>query len=79
MHQATIIGIDLAKRTFQAHGATSDGTVAFRRTLPRSQLLAFLAQQPRCVVAMEACATAHGWGRAARELGHEVRLVPPAM
>ena len=78
MHQATIIGIDLAKRTFQAHGATSDGKVAFRKKLSRSQLLAFLTQQPRCVVAMEACATAHGWGRAARELGHEVRLVPPA-
>jgi len=78
MHQATIIGIDLAKRTFQAHGATSDGKVAFRKKLSRSQLLAFLTQQPRCVVAMEACATAHEWGRAARELGHEVRLIPPA-
>ena len=26
---------------------------------------------------MEACATAHGWGRAIEELGHEVRLIPP--
>jgi transposase len=77
MDQATIIGIDLAKRTFQAHGATSDGRVAFRRKLSRSQLLAFLTQQSRCVVAMEACATAHEWGRAVLDLGHEVRL-PPA-
>lgn len=26
---------------------------------------------------MEACAGAHLWGRATRELGHEVRLIPP--
>lgn len=26
---------------------------------------------------MEACATAHFWGRAIGELGHEVRLIPP--
>jgi transposase len=77
MDQATIIGIDLAKRVFQAHGATSDGRIAFRKKLSRSQLLPFLSQQPRCVVAMEACATAHEWGRAIGELGHEVRLVPP--
>jgi transposase len=37
----------------------------------------FLAKQPPAVVAMEACATAHNWGRAISGLGHEVRLVPP--
>src|ERR671933_2958990 len=26
---------------------------------------------------MEACATAHGWGREIEQLGHTVRLVPP--
>jgi transposase len=26
---------------------------------------------------MEACATAHGWGREIGKLGHEVRLIPP--
>jgi transposase len=30
------------------------------------------------VVAMEACSSAHHWGRALIELGHEVRLLPPA-
>ena len=37
----------------------------------------FLAAQPRCTVAMEACATAHDWGRAIADLGHDVRLIPP--
>ena len=49
----------------------------FRKKLSRSQLVPFLAAQPRCIVAMEACASAHFWGRAVRELGHEVRLIPP--
>jgi transposase len=77
MDKATIIGLDLAKRVFQAHGARADGGVAFREKLSRARVLPFLAEQPRCVVAMEACATAHEWGRAIVELGHEVRLIPP--
>ena len=77
MEQVSIIGIDLAKRVFQAHGAAADGSVVFRKKLSRSQFLAFLAAQPSCTVAMEACATAHGWGREIGELGHEVRLIPP--
>jgi len=77
MNEVTIIGLDIAKRVFQAHGARSDGSVGFRKKLSRSRLLAFFAKQPRCIVAMEACATAHEWGRAIGELGHEVRLIPP--
>jgi transposase len=63
MSEVTLIGIDLAKRVFQLHGPCSDGPVAFRKKLSRGQLLAFVAQQPTCLIAMEACATAHGWGR----------------
>ncbi|RWN45619.1 IS110 family transposase [Mesorhizobium sp.] len=77
MEQVTIIGIDLAKRVFQVHGAASDGKVVFRKKLSRAQLLPFLAGQPRCTVAMEACATAHEWGRAISALGHAIRLLPP--
>lgn len=73
-----IIGIDLAKHSFQLHGARSDGTVVFRKKLGRAKVLGFLTTQPRCVVAMEACASAHYWGREVGKLGHEVRLVPPA-
>ena len=40
-------------------------------------VLGFVASQPRCVVAMEACASAHHWGREIDKLGHVVRLVPP--
>ena len=63
MEQVTIIGIDLAKHSFQLHGAQTNGSVAFRKKPSRGKLLDFLASQPRCAVAMEACASAHYWGR----------------
>jgi transposase len=78
MEKVSIIGLDLAKRSFQAHGARAEGGVAFRKKLSREKVLTFLAEQPRCIVAMEACGSAHHWGRTIRDLGHEVRLIPPA-
>jgi transposase len=78
MGEATIIGLDIAKSVFQAHGADAAGAVVFRKKLSRSRILAFFEAQPRCVVAMEACASAHHWGRELAELGHTVRLIPPA-
>ena len=78
MEKVSIIGLDLAKRSFQAHGARADGGVAFRKKLSREKVLAFFAEQSRCVVAMEACGSAHHWGAPSASLGHEVRLIPPA-
>ena len=49
-----------------------------RRWLRRKQVLPFFAKLPRCRVAIEACATGHYWGRELAQLGHEVRLMPPA-
>ena len=77
MEQVSMVGIDLAKNRFHVHGARADGSAAFRRSLPRGKVLAFLASLPSCTVAMEACGSAHYWGREALALGHEVRLVPP--
>ena len=78
MEKVSVIGLDLAKRSFQAHGAGADGGVAFRKKLSRQKVLAFLADQPRCIVAMEACGGAHHWG-AIGALGRAVRLIPPPM
>jgi len=50
MSEVTIIGVDLAKRVFQLHGAHQDGSVAFRKKLSRGQFLAFVAQQPKCLI-----------------------------
>ena len=77
MEQVSMIGIDLAKNSFQLHGARADGSVAFRKKLSRGKVLEFLGSHPRCAVAMEACAGAHYWGREIGDLGHSVRLIPP--
>jgi transposase len=78
VEEVSTIGLDLAKHVFQAHGASASGAVLFRKRLRREQVLSFFARQPRCRVAMEACASGHYWARAISALGHEVRLIPPA-
>lgn len=77
MKEIKTLGIDLAKNVFQLHGVDGRGVVVVRRQLKRAQLLSFIAQLPRCLIAMEACASAHYWGRQIRALGHQVKLIPP--
>src|SRR4051812_22092268 len=78
MGQASTIGLDIAKRVFQAHGADATGRVVFRKRLVRAKVLEFFAGQPPCLVALEACGGAHYWARELGKLGHTVRLIPPA-
>ena len=59
MSEITTIGLDLAKHVFQVHGIDAEGTTVLRRRLRRNQVLAFFSRVPRCVVGLEACATAH--------------------
>src|SRR6056297_1350850 len=73
----TMIGVDLAKRVFQVHGASMRGEVKFRRKLTREQFRAFMAGQSVAVVVFEACPSASYWAREMAALGHEVRLVAP--
>lgn len=77
MDEVGIVGVDLAKQVFQVHGAAADGRVLFRKKLSRAQFEKFIASLPPCIVAMEACGTAHYWGRVLARLGHEVRLIAP--
>ena len=67
MEQVIIIGIDLAKNSFQLHGARADGSVAFRKKVSRVKLLDFVAEQPRCTVAT--CGGVHHRGREIGGLG----------
>jgi len=76
MSEITTVGLDLAKHVFQVHGIDAEGTTVLRRRLRRNQVLAFFSRLRRCVVGMEACATAHYWARELAALGHEVRLMP---
>ena len=73
----TTIGIDLAKNTFSLHGVDVHGKMVFRKTLSRTKLLPFLAQQPPCRIGMEACSGAHYWGRELVKLGHRIGIMAP--
>jgi transposase len=78
MQAVTTIGLDIAKSVFQVHGVDAEGKVIIRRQLTRRYVLAFFEKLPPCLVGIEACATSHHWSRELKELGHNVRLMPPA-
>ncbi|WP_108484166.1 IS110 family transposase [Oceaniglobus ichthyenteri] len=75
MEKGIIVGVDLAKHSFQLHGSSADGTVLFRKKLSRPQFHRFMSEQPRCSVVMEACGGAHFWARELGRLGHDARLI----
>src|SRR3954447_22097954 len=77
MSEITVIGLDLAKRVFQVHGADREGRPVLRKRLQRGQVLNFFANLSPCLIGLEACAGSHYWGRELQALGHEVRLIPP--
>jgi transposase len=75
MSNPTMIAVDLAKNVFEI-AVEREGRVCQRKRLNRKEMAEFFAQAPRSVVVMEACGTAHYWGRVIQSLGHEVRLLP---
>lgn len=70
------IGIDLGKTIFHLVGLNRVGEVVVHKKLSRPQLLRFTANLHVELIGMEACGGAHFLGRALREQGHEVRLIP---
>lgn len=78
MEGVVTVGLDIAKSVFQVHGVDTAGHVIVQRKLTRAKLIPFFEKLPHCRVGIEACATAHHWGRQLTELGHEVKLMPPS-
>lgn len=68
--EITTVGIDFAKNVFRLHVYDACGRAVSRKQLDRRQLLAFVARLPRCVFAMEACASANYWAREIEKIGH---------
>lgn len=77
MDRTTRIAVDLAKSVFQVAVADAEWRVVGRHRLSRGQLLRFFGERQPCLVVMEACGTAHFWGRWLSSLGFTVRLLPP--
>lgn len=76
MH-VTTIGLDIAKRVFQAHGVNERAQAVLRKPLRRAQVMPFFAQLSPCLIGIEACGSAHFWARQLSTLGHTVKLMPP--
>lgn len=75
MHAKTV-AIDLAKEIFELAFADEAGRVIERKRLSRKAFLRVMDQRPALRVLMEACGSAHHWGRRFQRQGHEVRLIP---
>ncbi|WP_432621344.1 hypothetical protein [Albidovulum sp.] len=71
------VRVDLAENVFQMYAANAEGRAIVRKCLPRTRFLALISALPRCVVAMEACATSYCWAQEVGAPGHDVRLIPP--
>jgi transposase len=77
MNEISLVSIDLAKRVFQVEAANAAGKRLWERRVRREELAKLIGSLPPVVIAMEACATAHHWGRQFAAMGHEIRLLPP--
>ena len=72
------VGIDLAKTVFHDTAVDEAGAVVERKRFRRAGLHSYLTLlSPGCVVAMEACSSAHHWARLALHLGHKVLMMSP--
>jgi transposase len=76
--ELTVIAVDIAKKVFQLHWVDPETGSIERLKLKRAQVVPWFAERQPALVAMEACGSAHEWGRQLQKLGHHVRLLPPA-
>jgi len=79
MKNRTLIAIDLAKDIFQLCRVSQHGKIISNKAISRQQLKTTLANASPCIVAFEACGSAHYWGRFAQSCGHTVRMLSAKM
>lgn len=73
----TTVGLDIAKSVFHLYTITGSGRFLKKKKLSKQKVLAYIANQERCFIAMEACGGANYWARKFIEMGHEVKLIAP--
>ena len=76
MKNTTTISIDLAKTVFQVAVFNKHGNLKSNQKMSEKKMAFLIAQHPEANICMEACGTAHYWGRRFIKDGHEVYLVP---
>jgi len=75
MYELTTVGIDLAKDVIAVCVLDIHGAIVERRVLRREAFERWAAQLAPSNVAMEACGSAHHWGRWFAARGHTARLI----
>jgi len=75
MDEITTVGIDLAKEVFAVCVLDARGAVLERKVLRRAAFERWAAALASSTVAMEACGSAHYWGRFFAARGHTARLI----
>ena len=70
------VGIDLGKTSFHLVALGDKGKVLLKKKFTQKQLITFTANLQSCLIGMESCSGSHFLGRALREQGHEVKLIP---
>ena len=76
MSEITRVGVDLAKNVIQVHAVDAAGKLVTNRALARDKFILWCAQLPLgCLIAMEACASAHHWARKLLTLGLDARII----
>jgi transposase len=78
MGEVITVGLDIAKAVFQVHGVDGVGAVVIRKRISRSKILEFFTDLAPCLIGIEACPSAHHWGRELQAFGHTVKLMPPS-
>jgi transposase len=73
---ATTVAVDLAKSVFQLAVADDHWRIVETQRLTRTQFERWFGNRDVSLVIMEACGSAHHWGRWLNSLGIEVRLLP---
>ena len=71
-----LLAIDLGKRAFHIYGIDTDGVILSRK-VSRAKLAEVVGNLAPTAIAMEACASAHYWGRCWLAAGRQVRLINP--
>ncbi len=73
-----VLGIDIAKNTFQLHGVDVPGKTVLKKRLSRNQLAAYIANLSECLIVMESCGGANYWARVFQRSGHTTIVIVSA-